>query len=61
VGRLDGAALRDALAEVARRKKWFKDQRIARGLVPITERILQEAPASPLAQVLARIEAWAYA
>jgi hypothetical protein len=61
VGPLDGAALRDVLAEIARRKKWFKDQRIARDLAPIMERILREAPASPLAQVLARIEAWAYA
>lgn len=61
VGQLDGAALRDALADIAHRKKWFKDQRIARGLAPIVERIVKEAPASPLALTLSRVEAWAYA
>lgn len=58
---MDGAQLRDAIAEVAVRKKWFKDQRIGRGLAPLVWRIATENAASPLATTLAQAEAWLYA
>lgn len=58
---MDGAQLREAIAEVAARKKWFKDQRIGRGLAPLVWRIATENGASPLATALAMAEAWLYA
>lgn len=58
---MDGVQLREAIAEVAGRKKWFKDQRIGRGLAPLVWRIATENPASPLAMALAQTEAWLYA
>lgn len=58
---MDGEQLRDAIAEVAARKKWFKDQRIGRGLSPLVWRIASENASSPLATALARAEAWLYA
>jgi hypothetical protein len=58
---MDAAQLRDAIAEVAARKKWFKDQRIGRGLAPMAWRIAQTVIASRLAATLARVEHWLYA
>lgn len=58
---MDGAQLREAIAEVAARKRWFKDQRIGRGLAPLVWRIATENAASPLAKTLAQAEAWLYA
>lgn len=58
---LDGLQLREAVAEVALRKKWFKDQRIGRGLAPIVWRISETAPDSLLAKALDQAEAWLYA
>lgn len=58
---LDGPQLREAIAEVAARKKWFKDQRIGRGLAPMVWRIATDMPGSPLARTLAQAEAWLYA
>jgi hypothetical protein len=58
---LDGSQLRQAILEVADRKKWFKDQRIGRGLAPVVGRIVAAAPESPLAQTLSKVEAWLYA
>jgi hypothetical protein len=58
---LDGQQIREAIAEVADRKRWFKDQRIGRGLASTVWRIAIDAPASPLAQTLTQIEAWLYA
>ena len=58
---LDGPQLREAIAEVAVRKKWFKDQRIGRGLASMVWRIATAAPASPLAIALTQAEAWLYA
>lgn len=57
----DGVQLRQAIAEVADRKRWFKDQRISRGLAPMVWRIATENPASPLATALTQVEAWLYA
>jgi hypothetical protein len=58
---LDGTQLREAISEVASRKKWFKDQRVGRSLAPIVWRIAMALPASPLGQTLAKVEAWLYA
>jgi len=58
---LDGHQLREAIAEVANRKRWFKDQRIGRGLAAPVWRIAMGTPTSPLAQTLSQIEAWLYA
>jgi hypothetical protein len=58
---LDGKQLREAIAEVADRKKWFKDQRIGRGLAPMVWKITSSAPSSPLALALSQAEAWLYA
>jgi hypothetical protein len=61
ISNLDGAQLRETIAEVAARKRWFKDQRIGRGLAPMAWRIASENAASPLARALAQAEAWLYA
>lgn len=58
---LDAAQLRDAVAEVAARKKWFKDQRIGRGLAPLVARVAAANAASPLATALTQVEVWLYA
>lgn len=56
-----GEELREIIAEVTSRKKWFKDQRIGRGLAPHVWGIASENPESPLAKTLAAVEAWLYA
>lgn len=56
-----GSQLRTAIAAVAADKKWFKDQRIGRGLAPIVWKIAQASPTCPLALTLASAEAWLYA
>lgn len=56
-----GSQLRTAIATVVADKKWFKDQRIGRGLAPIAWKIAQASPACPLALTLASAEAWLYA
>jgi hypothetical protein len=58
---MSGEQLRVAIAEVAGRKKWFKDQRIGRGLAPIVWRIAAANPRSSLAITLDKVEAWLYA
>ncbi|MEF7615875.1 AAA family ATPase [Aquincola sp. MAHUQ-54] len=58
---LNDAQLREAVAEVAARKKWFKDQRIGRGLAPLVARVAAANAASPLATTLGQVEAWLYA
>jgi AAA domain, putative AbiEii toxin, Type IV TA system/AAA ATPase domain len=55
------AALREIISEVMSRKKWFKDQRIGRGLAPHVWSIALASPESPLAKTLAAVEAWLYA
>lgn len=58
---LSGDELREIIAETTGRKKWFKDQRIGRGLAPYVWGIAAAAPESPLAKTLAAVEAWMYA
>jgi hypothetical protein len=56
-----GEELREIISEVTSRKKWFKDQRIGRGLAPHAWGIAVANPESPLAKTLAAVEAWMYA
>lgn len=58
---LDGVQLRNEIAEAATSKRWFKDQRIGRGLAPIVWRIAETAPTSPLATAISQSETWLYA
>jgi hypothetical protein len=58
---LDGTELRDAIADVALRKGWFKEQRLGRAVAPIAWRIAEEDAASPLARAFSQAEAWLYA
>jgi hypothetical protein len=58
---LNETQLREAVAEVAARKKWFKDQRIGRGLAPLVARVAAANAASRLATTLNQVEAWLYA
>ncbi len=55
-----GEELREIIAEVVGRKKWFKDQRIGRGLAPHVWKAAMSAPESPLALTLAAAEEWLY-
>ncbi len=61
LGTSNGQQLREAIAELAVRKKWFKDQRIGRGLAPLVWRIVTATPSSPLATALNQAEQWLYA
>jgi hypothetical protein len=58
---LTDAQLRNAIAEEVHRKKWFKDQRIGRGLAPTVWKIAGQHSSCPLAQTLTNVEAWLYA
>lgn len=58
---LNGAQLREAIADVAHKKKWFKEQRLGRAVSPLAWRIAEADPGSPLAIALSRAEAWLYA
>lgn len=58
---LNAVQLRTVVAEVAKNKKWFKEQRYGRQIGPIVWRIMGENSTAPLTQVLLHLEAWAYA
>ena len=58
---LNGAQLREAIADVAHKKKWFKEQRLGRAVSPLAWRIAEADSGSPLATALSRAEAWLYA
>lgn len=57
----DGPEIRRRVADVFVAKKWFKDQRIGRGVGPIAWDIASGNAGSPLALNLAAAEAWLYA
>lgn len=57
---LDADAMKEILAEIAHRNKWFKDSRIARDIAPVVWAIAQEKQETPLAKTLSAIEAWVY-
>ena len=52
--------LRRELAKLFADRKWFKDQRIGRGLAPIVWDIVLENQESPLAKAILAAEAWLY-
>lgn len=58
---LNGAQLREAIADVAVKKKWFKEQRLGRAVAPLVWQIAVADSASPLATTLSQAEAWLYA
>lgn len=58
---LDGSQIREAIADVAAKKRWFKDQRIGRGISPLVWRIAEADPGCALAMALYQAEAWLYA
>lgn len=57
---LDGAQLREAIAEVALKKKWIKEQRLGRAVAHLVFQIAAADAASPLAMALSQAEAWLY-
>lgn len=58
---LTAAELRNVTAKVFADKKWFKDQRIGRGLAPIAWDVSLANPAAPFSVAVAAAEAWLYA
>lgn len=56
-----GEELRAIIAEVASRKKWFKDRRVGRGLTPYVWRLVAANTKSPLAVTISAVENWLYA
>lgn len=58
---LNGSQLREAIADVAHKKKWFKEQRLGRAVSSLAWRIAEQSPGSPLATALSQAEAWLYA
>lgn len=58
---LSGIELRMIIAEVAKRRKWFKDQRYGREIGPVVWSIMGENNHTPLCQVMLKIEGWVYA
>lgn len=58
---LTALQLREAIADIAARKKWFKSQQAGRAIAPIVWRVAEEAPASPLTACILKAEAWLYA
>jgi len=56
----DANQLREVIAGLASRKKWFKDQRIGRGLAPIVWRVIEAAEESPLSKTIIQVEEWLY-
>lgn len=58
---LDGNQLRAAVAEIAVRKKWFKDARISRDATPIIWSIINDDLTKPISQTIKEVEEWLYA
>lgn len=58
---INGSNLRALIAEVAKRKKWFKDQRYGREIGPVIWNILSSDHNSHLCRVLMQVEGWIYA
>ena len=53
--------LREAIATVADKKKWIKDQRRARDIAPLVWQFAGASPTSPLTQCILQAEGWLYA
>ncbi|KAF1699907.1 ATP-dependent nuclease [Pseudoxanthomonas kaohsiungensis] len=60
VSAMDGAALREAIARAADKKRWFKNQRVARDYGPIAWQIASASPSSRFSKALIAVEDWLY-
>jgi hypothetical protein len=58
---LNAAQLRAVIADLAKTKRWFKEQRYGREIGPIVWSIFCEDHASPLTRTLLNLEGWSYA
>lgn len=58
---LSDAELKAIVANVAKKKKWFKDQRYGREIGPIVWNVMIENHTAPLTKALLYLEGWAYA
>lgn len=58
---MNAGQLRSIIADVAKSKRWFKEQRYGREIGPIVWNIFCEDHASPLTKTLLNLEGWAYA
>lgn len=57
---LNGQQLRAAIADVADRKKWFKNQRAARDIAPTVWSQVWNSHPCPLSTAILAVEAWLY-
>jgi hypothetical protein len=57
---LNGQQLRAAIADVADRKKWFKNQRAARDIAPTVWNQVWNSHPCPLSTAILAVEAWLY-
>jgi hypothetical protein len=57
----DGSQLRQAIATVAERKRWFKNQRVARDIAPFIWQIAGASPTAPITRCILQAEGWLYA
>lgn len=58
---LDRGEIMQRLGRLAKQNAWFKNQYIARGLAPVVDQAITQAPISDLARALKEIEEWLYA
>lgn len=58
---LNDAEMKKIIANVAKNKKWFKEQRYGREIGQIIWNIIEESPQAPLSLALLGLEGWAYA
>ena len=58
---MNAGQLRSVIADVAKSKRWFKEQRYGREIGPIVWSIFCEDHVSPLTRTLLNLEGWAYA
>lgn len=61
ITQIPGPQIRLIVAEVAKRKKWFKEQRYGREIAPVVWRIICHDHHSPLTGVFLALETWIYA
>ena len=59
-GDVSGEKLRRELGKLASQKRWFKDQRIGRGMAPIVWGVVQDDVGTPLAKAISATERWLY-
>ncbi len=57
---LNDNQMRDILASIAKKKKWFKDRRVGREFAPLVWAIMRDDLSSPLSTTIRELEMWAY-